>query len=207
MNTIDHGDYFDYAVCKIAHKYYKPLVLGGTEPFYGHTVSYFLQGIRTVDPTYWDCHDLKNPDEVVKINELEIAEDISFLPKDSHPVVGGSTAYSAGTCSHLMVCAMVNYMFHLHDIERPDPPKQLIFNLMTMDCTSWFSTARNSDADKIDETPKSIKNENELLKQIEHQEMSQLIKSASKSNLDVLDTVLFFSIGFLAGWLTINKLF
>lgn len=144
FNTIDHGDYFDYAVCQIAKKYCKPLVLGGTEPFYGHTVSYFLQGIRECDPTYWDCHDLKTPDLIVKTTELEVQESITYLPKDSHPVVGGSTVYSAGTCSHLMVCAMVNYMFHLNNAERPDPPKQLIFNLMTMDCDKWFGTTDNA---------------------------------------------------------------
>lgn len=138
FNTIDHGDYFDFAVCNIARKYNKPLILGGTEPFYGHTVSYFLQGTKHNDPTYPDCHDLKTPDQIVKIDQLESLVSIDFLPKDSHPIRGGSTVYSAGTCSHLMVASIINYLFNLIDDDRPNPPKQMIFNLMTMESTKWF---------------------------------------------------------------------
>lgn len=138
FNTIDHGDYFDYILCKVAEKYKIPLVLGGTEPFYGHTVSYFLQGIRECDPKYWDCHDLLNPQKIINFDKIEEYDDISFLPKDSHPDKGGSTVYSAGTCSHLMTSAIINYIFHLRDNERPDPPKQVIFNLMTMESNYWF---------------------------------------------------------------------
>ncbi len=139
FNTIDHGDYFDYAVFTVARNNGKPVILGGTEPFYGHTISYFLQGIRTSDPTYQDCHDLENPTEVINVPELETVDMID-LPKDAHPTVGGSTVYSAGTCSHLMVDAVVNYMLHLSNSIRPDPPKHVIINLMTLEATRWFST-------------------------------------------------------------------
>ena len=150
FNSIDHGDYFDIAVCQIARRYNKPLVLGGTEPYYGHTISYFLQGTREgIDPTYLDCHDISEVDG--KWNQsmnFEDYEDITFLPKDVHPDVGGSTVYSAGTCSHLMTCAIVNYLFHLKDSDRPDPPKQMIFNLLTMESTSWFSTTNDEQTNK-----------------------------------------------------------
>lgn len=139
FNTIDHGDYFDYTLCKLANKYKIPLILGGTEPFYGHTVSYFLQGIRESDPKYCDCHDLLNPEKYIEIDKIENYDDISFLPKDSHPEKGGSTVYSAGTCSHLMTSAIINYIFHLKDNDRPNPPKQMIFNLMTMESNYWFN--------------------------------------------------------------------
>jgi len=137
FNTIDYGDYFDHVICKVAEKYNKPLILGGTEPFYGHTVSYFLQGIRDKDVKYADCHDLKT-EGILDETKLEEYSDLSFLPKDSHPVKGGSTVYSAGTCSHLMVCALTNYMFHLKNSEHPEPPKQFIFNLFVMDVAKWF---------------------------------------------------------------------
>jgi molybdopterin/thiamine biosynthesis adenylyltransferase len=146
FNTIDWGDYFDYVICKVALKYSKPLVLGGTEPFYGHTISYFLQGTQSSDVTYVDAHDL-NPGKLQEIQLLvknddsrwDTLSDISSLPKDSHPVIGGSTVYSAGTCSHLMVGAMINYLFHLHDsVNHPNPPKQFLFNLFTMKSESWF---------------------------------------------------------------------
>jgi len=142
FNTIDHGDYFDIAVCNVARKYSIPLVLGGTEPFYGHTVSYFLQGVREIDPTYLDCHYIKEINCCNKQTDFESLNDISFLPSDSHPTVGGSTVYSAGTCSHLMTSSIVNYLHHLQDVDRPDPPKQMIFNLMTMESDSWFSSTK-----------------------------------------------------------------
>lgn len=142
FNTIDHGDYFDIAVSQIARKHNKPMVLGGTEPFYGHTVSYFLQGIREIDLTYLDCHDIKEIDVCNKSTDFESLADISFLPKDVHPVLGGSTVYSAGICSHLMTCSIINYLHHLKNQERPDPPKQMIFNLLVMEADSWFSSTK-----------------------------------------------------------------
>jgi molybdopterin/thiamine biosynthesis adenylyltransferase len=147
FNTVDHGDYFDYVLSMVAQKYKKPMVLGGTEPRYGHTVSYFLQGIREgkIDPTYWDCHDLTDPTTVINSvlgeNSLELIDDISALPKDVHPVAGGSTVYSAGICSHLMTCSMINYLMHLKNPHRTDPPKQMIFNLLSMESFSWFSSS------------------------------------------------------------------
>jgi molybdopterin/thiamine biosynthesis adenylyltransferase len=146
FNTIDWGDYFDYVICLVALKYSKPLILGGTEPFYGHTVSYFLQGTRTnVDVTFNDAHDLSTEklEEIRKIihndeSKWDEVIDLTFLPKDVHPVLGGSTVYSAGTCSHLMVAAMTNYLFHLQNPEHPNPPKQVIFNLFTFESDRWF---------------------------------------------------------------------
>lgn len=138
FNTIDHGDYFDYAICHCADLLHKPLVLGGTEPFYGHTVSYFLQGIQSGEPRYWDCHDLTDVNKIYDTSKTLEYADLSFLPKDSHPEKGGSTVYSAGTCSHLMTSAMINYMLHLEDDARPNPPKQVIFNLLTMESVKWF---------------------------------------------------------------------
>lgn len=144
FNTIDHGDYFDIALSQISFKYAKPMVLGGTEPFYGHTVSYFLQGIRTNDKKYLDCHDIKEIDVCNKFTDFETFTDISFLPKDTHPIIGGSTVYSAGTCGNLMTCSIINYLMHLHDGTRPDPPKQMIFNLLSMESHAWFGSVDNN---------------------------------------------------------------
>jgi hypothetical protein len=156
FNTIDYGDYFDYAVSQVCNKYDKIMVLGGTEPFYGHTVSYFLQGIRKEEPKFWDTHELSAKDILAKLNadEIESHDNISFMPKDSHPVKGGSTVYSAGTCSFLMVDSVVNYLMahadravrsgakktevELPKEERLFPPKMTIFNLMNCDMTSWY---------------------------------------------------------------------
>lgn len=140
FNTIDYGDYFDYAVFSMAYKYNKVAVLGGTEPFYGMTISYFLQGIRYEDPKYWECHDIKDGETIINTVCLQNQSDISYLPKDSHPEKGGSTVFSAGSCSHFMVSVVVNYLHHLNDEHRPDPPKQLLFNLMTFESNKWFSS-------------------------------------------------------------------
>jgi molybdopterin/thiamine biosynthesis adenylyltransferase len=161
FNTIDYGDYFDLVLCHIALRYSKPVVLGGTEPFYGHTVSYFLQGVRAqMDIKYHECHELKDGKHYLEEIDIEQMDDLSFLPQDVHPSVGGSTVYSAGTCSHLMTSAMINYLLHLREQqrssasaatssnqptkqERPNPPKQMIFNLMTMESFHWFGEDMN----------------------------------------------------------------
>lgn len=140
FNTIDHGDYFDFAVFSLAYKHGKLVILGGTEPFYGMNVSYFLQGIKYEDRKYWECHDLKDVNEIINSETLEERIDISDLPKDSHPEKGGSTVFSAGTCSHMMVSAVINYFLHLWDSERPDPPKHVLLNLMTFEVQRWFSS-------------------------------------------------------------------
>lgn len=158
FNTIDYGDYFDYSIAKVCAHYHKPLVLGGTEPFYGHTVSYFLQGHRGEDKLYEDYHDLSNTEGILTrltVDQLLRYEDVSFLPKDNHPVTGGSTVYSAGICSYLMVSAMINYLMALHDRNvrdgivsmsseavlpkepRPFPAVTVIFNLMAMTFDRW----------------------------------------------------------------------
>jgi len=160
FNTIDYGDYFDLVICSMAAKYHKPIVLGGTEPFYGHTISYFLQGIQEKDVKYTDCHDLTHAKDYSSF-VWEEYKDITFLPQDVHPIRGGSTVYSAGTCSHLMTSAMINYLLYIQAqkteeetidcennnsskggdkkrSERPNPPKQVIFNLMTMESHHWF---------------------------------------------------------------------
>lgn len=142
FNTIDHGDYFDFVVFSMANKFNKIAILGGTEPFYGMTISYFLQGTRHEDQKYWGCHDLKMStlEEAIDVDQLEYLDDISNLPSDSHPTIGGSTVFSAGICAHTMVCAVINYVLHLSNVDRPDPPKTTINNLMTFEMSRWFST-------------------------------------------------------------------
>lgn len=141
FNTIDHGDYFDFVIFSMAYKYNKITILGGTEPFYGMTISHFLQGTKYTDPKYWECHhlDLSKLDSLFDMSELELLESIESLPKDSHPIIGGSTVFSAGTCAHQMVSAVINYLLHSDDEERPDPPKHIITNMMTFETTRWFS--------------------------------------------------------------------
>lgn len=136
-NTIDYGDYFDVAVSLACIKFNKLMILGGTEPFYGHTISYFLQGTLNSDPKFLDCHDLSNKEMLTKINNELNNNDLSFLPKDVHPDIGGSTIYSAGTCSHLMVAATINYILALNDNNRCFPKHTIIMNLIDMSFVGW----------------------------------------------------------------------
>lgn len=141
FNTIDHGDYFDFIVFSMAYKYNKIAILGGTEPFYGMTISYFMQGTKYEDPKYWECHDLniEKLDKILDMSEIESLESIINLPEDSHPIIGESTVFSAGTCAHQMVSAVINYILYLHYEKRPDPPKCIIKNMMTFETNRWFS--------------------------------------------------------------------
>jgi len=136
-NTIDHGDYFDVAISLACIKYNKLMILGGTEPFYGHTISYFLQGIKDQDPKYLDNHHLSNKDLIQKIIDNMETNDLSFIPGDVHPTIGGSTVYSAGTCSHLMVGSTINYMMALNDETRCSPKHTIIMNLIDMSFVGW----------------------------------------------------------------------
>lgn len=136
-NTIDHGDYFDVAVSLACIKYNKLMILGGTEPFYGHTISYFLQGTKDNDPKYLDNHDLGNKCLIQKIIDNMETNDMSFIPGDVHPIVGGSTVYSAGTCSHLMVASTINYLMALQDETRCFPKHTIIMNLIDMSFVGW----------------------------------------------------------------------
>ncbi len=136
-NTIDHGDYFDVAVSLACIKYNKITILGGTEPFYGHTISYFLQGIKDDNPKYLDNHHLANKDLIQKIIDNMETNDLSFIPGDVHPTVGGSTVYSAGTCSHLMVGSTINYVLAMQDKNRCFPKHTIIMNLIDMSFVGW----------------------------------------------------------------------
>lgn len=136
-NTIDHGDYFDVAISLVCIKYNKLMILGGTEPFYGHTISYFLQGTQDNNPKYLDKYDLSNKELIQKIIDNIESNDLSFIPEDIHPTIGGSTVYSAGTCSHLMVASTINYMIALNDPFRCFPKHTIIMNLIDMSFVGW----------------------------------------------------------------------
>ena len=99
FNTIDYGDMFDVCVGALCHKLQIPMFLGGTEPFYGHLFSTFCQYID--GPCYSCVHDYKEPP--LDVTKIESYDDISFIPQDVHPEIGGSTTYSASMCSQLLL--------------------------------------------------------------------------------------------------------
>ncbi len=99
FNTIDHGDKWDYCVGALCHQLGIPVYLGGTEPWYGHLLSTFAQ--VPTGPCYACAHHLIVP----PIDPKKVLEytDISHLPPDPQPDVGGSTTYSASACSQIML--------------------------------------------------------------------------------------------------------
>eukprot|EP01006_Ploeotia_vitrea_P044025 TRINITY_DN66798_c10_g2_i1.p1 TRINITY_DN66798_c10_g2~~TRINITY_DN66798_c10_g2_i1.p1 ORF type:complete len:292 (-),score=24.06 TRINITY_DN66798_c10_g2_i1:276-1094(-) len=151
FNSVDYGDYFDAVMGVMCKGLNIPLVLGGTEPFYGHTVSMFCQ--VPGGPTFAKIHELPNQEVLKKISDFEALKkfsDLTFLPKDQHPTVGGSTIYSAGICSHMMTALVVNYFLsQAFPGQRPPPPTQSIFNLMSYELTTW----------RLDADGNEIKNE------------------------------------------------
>ena len=130
VQCIDYGDYFDAAVASYCLKRQIPMIIGGTEPTYGHMMKIFFQHPKKA--CYLCCHDLGNNEIISTIhpNMVRSYKDISFLPKDNKPV-GGSTIYTSGTCGHLMVNALVQYLLG------NDVPTVTLFNLLTLDLEKW----------------------------------------------------------------------
>lgn len=173
FNSIDYGDAFDHAVSALCLRLDLPVILGGTEPWYGHTVSFFFQEQRSVagsGPCFGCAHD----SDSVKASDIATVQpdkvlglrDISHLPKDVYPDKGGSTTFSAGTCSHMMVSQMVQYLLRKRDFaavvaqaeadgtapppyssedaspHRVPPKNTVIFNMISFESQGW-RTARS----------------------------------------------------------------
>jgi len=105
FNTIDHGDKWDYAVGALCHELQICVFLGGTEPWYGHLLSTFAQVPN--GPCYACAHDL--PAAPLDPKKVMTYTDISFLPPDPQPEIGGSTTYSASMCSQVMLSQYGTY--------------------------------------------------------------------------------------------------
>eukprot|EP01006_Ploeotia_vitrea_P066543 TRINITY_DN95182_c0_g1_i1.p1 TRINITY_DN95182_c0_g1~~TRINITY_DN95182_c0_g1_i1.p1 ORF type:complete len:297 (-),score=41.20 TRINITY_DN95182_c0_g1_i1:236-1042(-) len=137
-NTVDYGDYFHAAICLAAKHLKKPIVTGGTEPYYGHTVVLFFQPPGGCD--YHKIHELADKKVLARMESPELLneKDLNFLPADEMLPTGGSTVYTAGTCSHLMVSLLVNWLLHCaFPEERPKPPTKTVFNMMAFDVEKW----------------------------------------------------------------------
>lgn len=150
-----------------------PVILGGTEPWYGHTVSFFFQEQRSREgagPCFACAHDSDSvkPEQLATLAPDKVLglTDISYLPKDVYPDEGGSTVYSAGTCSHMMVAQMASYLLRCADVDvvvaadlaagkaptpyssedasphRVPPKNTVILNMIAFECSGW-RTERN----------------------------------------------------------------
>ena len=95
FQCIDYGDYFDAAISSYCLKKQIPIIIGGTEPTYGHMMKIFFQNPQKA--CYLCCHELADQEILSQIhpNIVRTYKDISFLPKDSKPT-GGSTIYTSG---------------------------------------------------------------------------------------------------------------
>ena len=132
FNTIDHGDKFDVCVGALCHKLRIPMMLGGTEPFYGHLFSTFCQYVD--GPCYSCVHDYNEPP--LDVSKIEEYDDISFVPHDNHPDVGGSTTYSASMCSQMLLSQYVtNRMRQDGFVQR----HTVIMSLINLDLTTFVN--------------------------------------------------------------------
>ena len=148
INTIDHGDLFDAAVAAACRDLGIPMLLGGTEPFVGHTISTFAQTGNPADVCYGCAHGMMGrlrglPDAAHWISVLtepgRILETPTLrgLPKDEQPDRGGSTHYSAGTAG-LLLAAQASAEFHRAEPSFARPiHHQVIFNLISLSCDRW----------------------------------------------------------------------
>ncbi len=131
FNTIDYGDHFDYAISCACYQLNTPMILGGTEPFYGHLVSTFLQTSENNDPCYACAHDIH---KMIDREHIFNYQCISFLPKDSQPDKGGSTVYSAAICSHLIVSQYITYLMKQENYQTKH---QVILRLINLDLDTF----------------------------------------------------------------------
>ena len=112
FNTIDHGDYFDFAVASLARSFKIPMVDGGTDPVYGTLFSATISKVEDME-TCWGCfNDLSNKNICYKLRPkaIQYLKNICFVPPDPRDGSNGSNVYTATSCSQFMVALMIEYI-------------------------------------------------------------------------------------------------
>eukprot|EP00128_Syssomonas_multiformis_P015198 Colp12_sorted_trinity150504_noHs@7459 len=123
MNSIDVGDWWDYAVFSLCFRLKKPCCMAGTEPFYGHLGTFFIQTGLETHPCYQCVHHLDpkmkpkdaSDEEDTLMKRLQPSKiltynDVSWIPADDKPS-GGSTVYSAGITALMCASGLTTRLF------------------------------------------------------------------------------------------------
>lgn len=137
FNTIDHGDYFDFAVSSLARSLNIPMVDGGTDPVYGSLLSVTLSKAHQNEPC-WGCfNDLsdKNLCHRLRPNLIQSFQSLSFVPPDPRDESNGSNVFTATACSQFMVAVMMEYIMPRSDDTVPD---RIICRLLSFDLDKFL---------------------------------------------------------------------
>jgi molybdopterin/thiamine biosynthesis adenylyltransferase len=132
FNTIDHGDYFDFAVSSLAWSLKIPMVDGGTDPVYGSLFSTTLSKCKQHEAC-WSCfNDLEDKELCTKLspNAIQGYSNINFVPPDPRDDSKGSNVFTATACSQFMVAVMMEYL--MPRSESP-VPERVICRLLSFD--------------------------------------------------------------------------
>jgi len=111
FNTIDRGDYWDFAVASLAIKFNLIYCDGGTEPYYGHQGSAVF--CKPGGKPCWSCfNDLSNQEVLKKLTPdiIDTLSSIEFLPVDEQYRMGGSNVYTCCGTSHLITSLVAQYL-------------------------------------------------------------------------------------------------
>lgn len=132
FNTIDHGDYFDYAVASLGRSLNIPVVDGGTDPVYGTLFSLTISKCDENEPC-WGCFNELRDSELcdkLKPDKIQKITDASFIPPDPRDGSNGSNVYTATACAQFMVALMMEYLMPRSDQPVPD---RIIYRLLSFD--------------------------------------------------------------------------
>lgn len=136
FNTIDHGDYFDFAIASLAKVSNVPLVCGGTDPVYGSLFSVNISKSCRHE-TCWGCiHHLPNQSLQKQLSPVHITalKTIEFVPADTRDDSKGSLAFAACACAQFMAALMVEYIMPRTSSSVPD---KVICPLLSFDVTKF----------------------------------------------------------------------
>lgn len=149
FNSIDYGDYFDFAVASLARSLSIPLVDGGTDSVFGTLFSTTFSKAR-VEEACWGCmNDLSDKALCARLapKSIHSLEDLSFIPADPRDGTTGSSVFTSSACSQFMVAMMVEYIMprndassHDHSPECSPIPDRVIYRLSSFDGERFWSS-------------------------------------------------------------------
>mgnify|MGYP001063026344 CR=1 FL=1 len=139
FNGIDVGDYWDFAVASLGLRLGIPVVVGGTDPISGHTLTVDFTGpagkpcCNCLQP----CVDKEIFEQLLPAKILDLPN-LEFLPHDPQYQRGGSMIYTCSVGCHTMVgLAMQHLLDYPTKLESGPLPNRVIVDMLNWEITKW----------------------------------------------------------------------